>query len=96
MLASTPYAASKAWCQLAKQSNLAQYRSRSENSKPKKKSHSCRMGSMAPPILIQLLDEFACLPEPIVIQTIQLLKSRFASVEEVTRETSQDVENRQT
>ena len=48
MLASAPYAASKALCQMAKQSNSAQYRSRSENSKPKK-SHSCRMGSMAPP-----------------------------------------------
>ena len=38
MLASAPYAASKALCQMAKQSNSAQYRSRSENSKPKKKS----------------------------------------------------------
>ena len=50
MLASAPYAASNALCQMAKQSNSAQYRSRSENSKPKKVILAgCRVGSMAPP-----------------------------------------------
>ena len=51
MLASAPYAASKALCQMAKQSNSALQHNIAVDLRilNPKKSHSCRMDSMAPP-----------------------------------------------